>query len=422
MSDLLSRAIVGFAKHASAQDFTVTPGAFAHLLPQSQGFLSPEYLKLSRPVAHPQNKLYVPVRGPLDLKQAIPLENIITGLSGNNGGAIASATTSEIGSILDVVFGTAATDPAGAATTATGGVGASKTLAVTEMGRFPVGTVIAFVTTAPVQTVIRQVRARAGGAGAGNLTLDRIYTGTVTNGQTVLRAARWVDDPGVYEHIHAAFFAEYDNDRRLYLGGMSRGELTFPRGAKAMLKTSWRFTDVQDVAETDPAFVDPTRGSAVMNSNSFLMIGDVAYTFTDVSFGLSGSIEERAADNGPHGVYGYTVQKGEEKPRAQLHVKILRGTNTLEVKDSGADPFTLNKAQAYDVNAGDPLNVYDIAFGLGQVSGAAMAGGGCYGVLPAAYLASAKETPFSGYKMIDAVFEASTPSAAGIFPFEFHLL
>lgn len=416
MSDLGSKVIIGFGPHANAQDLTSTP-AFVHQLPEKQGFFSPEFTKLERAPAHPQNKLFGPVRGPLDLKTAIQLEQIITGLSGNTGGAIASATTSEIGPILNTVFGTPAIDPAGAVTTATGGVGATKTLAVTEMARFPVGTVITFVTTVPVATYVRQVRARAGASGAGNLTLDRIYTGTVTNGQNVFRCARWVDDPSVYEHIHGAFFAEYDNDRRMYLGGMSRAQMQFTRGQYARLMTSWLFTDVQDIAETDPAFVEPVRGSAIMNANSAFFIGDVQYYATDLSVQLGGAVVPRQVDNGPHGILGYLVEKGESKPNTTLKVKLLRGVNAGETKDSGADPFTMNKAQGFDVNGGDPINTYDVAFHFSTAAGAL-----CYGVGSVAAMKSAKEVIVDGYKMIDLEIEFESPSAASLlFPFEFHL-
>ena len=92
------------------------------------------------------------------------------------GAAIDPETTTEIGGELDVVFGTDSIDPAGAATTATsaGSVPSTATLGVTELARFPVGTVIMF--EAPAATLhTRQVRARSGSSGAGTLTLDRTW-------------------------------------------------------------------------------------------------------------------------------------------------------------------------------------------------------------------------------------------------------
>lgn len=412
MSDSQSKCIVGFGKHASATDFTTSPVSFMHLLPERHTFTSPDTVRLRRAPSHPQNKGFAPLRGPIDMSQAYELEQILRGLSGNSGGAIDPELTTDVAQILDVAFGTDSVDPSGVVTTATGGTGASKILVVTEQARFPIGTVIMF--TSSTGTFVRQVRARAASSGAGNLTLDRTFTGTVQS-HNVIRCARWKADPAIYEHTHGGFFVEYDNERRLYLGGLCTARMDFSRGQYGKLITSWRFTDVQDIAEADPTFSEPTAGSALVRMNNKFWIGDDAYYSTDLSVDLGGSVVARSVDDSPHGVLGYLNFKGGDAARPKLSVKLLRGVNTGEVADS-TGTLSRNKAQSWDKALGDAQSTLDVAF---QVGGAAAAFG--YGVMSAATITSAKDAVIDGYKMLELELEATGPTDTNLAPFEFHL-
>lgn len=413
MSDQDSRLVLSFGKHASAVDFSATPGTLVHLLPEKWGFHSPSRVNLARSPAHPQNRLFPGLAGPIDMSKAHELEVILRGLSGNTGAAIDPETTNDTARLLDVVMGTDSIDPAGAVTTATGGTPASRILGVTEQAGFPVGIVVMF--QAPAGTFhVRQVRARAGASGAGNLTLDRVWTGAVAT-SNVIRFARWRDDPAVHEHIHGFFRAEWTNDRRDYRGGMSRATFDFTVGQYARLMTSWMFTDVADAAELAPTFTEQTTGSGLVNVNNSFFIGDAAFYATDLKIELGGSMGARGASSGPQGVQGYRVTKGAGAPKTRYSVKLQRGVSAGEIADSTGTP-SMNSLQAWDKALGDSYATFDIAAQVGTVAGAC-------GYFPAqaASCVKCEVVIVDGYKHLDVEFECNSPSDVLLSPFEAHL-
>ena len=415
--------LLSFGKHASITDFSSTP-SLIHLLPESHGFQGADYERLQPAPHNPTGKRFPARRGVIDIKKAIPLEQTIRGLYGNVGAAINPETTTEIGGILDVVFGTDSIDPAGAATTATsaGSVPSTATLGVTELARFPVGTVIMF--EAPATTFhVRQVRARSGSSGAGTLTLDRTWSGAVADLSTIIRAARWVDDPTVHQHIHGYFRGEWQNGdaadpARVYLGGMSRATLDFAVGQFAKLNTSWMFTDIADSAPADTAFSEPVAGNALVNANNSFWIGNDAYYATDLKVELGGAMSAFAANSGPHGVQGYKVMKAGQSQRTRMTVTLALGPNAGEVNET-----LLNTLQGYGLAAGAEFVPLDVAF---QVGGAA-AGFGYNPMCAAVVVACDAGVVVDGRKHVALTLEATDPVNAGVtggaslYPYEFHL-
>ena len=417
-----SAFLLSFGKHSSITDVSSTP-ALTHLLPEKHGFSGADYGRLQPAPFNPTNKRFPAKRGVVDVTKAIALEQILRGLQGNNGGAIASLTTSEVGGILDVVFGTAAVDPAGAATTATsaGSDGGTATLVVAERLRCPVGSVVMF--QAPSGTYhVRQVR--VGGSGAGALTVDRNWTGTVADGTTIVRAARWVDDPAVHEHVHAYFRGEWQggdalDPARVFRGCMSRATLDFATGQFAKLMTSWQCTDIADVAPADTAFSEPAAGHALVVANNNFWLGTMGVKYADnIKVEIGGSVSPLRATSGPHGVQGYKVMKGGEAPRTRLTVTCLLGPGAGEISEA-----ELNTLQGHDLAAGQEFVPLDVAF---QVGGVAQAFG--YNVIPAAVSVAADDSVVvDGRKHVALTLEATDPVNAGVtggsslYPYEFHL-
>lgn len=416
-----SAFLLSFGKHSSITDVSSTP-SLTHLLPEKHGFSGADYGRLQPAPFNPTNKRFPAKRGVVDVTKAIALEQILRGLQGNTGGAIASLTTSEVGGILDVVFGTAAVDPAGAATTATsaGSDGSTATLVVAERLRCPVGSVVMF--QAPSGTYhVRHVR--VGGSGAGALTLDRNWVGTVADGTTIVRAARWVDDPAVHEHVHAYFRGEWQggdalDPARVFRGCMSRASLDFATGQFAKLMTSWQCTDIADVAPADTAFSEPAAGHALVCANNSFWIGNTAYYADGLKVELGGTSSPVRANSGPHGIQGYKVMKGGEAPRTRITVTLQLGVNTGEVNEA-----LLNTLQGHDLDAGEEFVPLDVAF---QVGGVAQAFG--YNVMPAAVVVAADDSVVvDGRKHVAITLEATDPVNAGVtggsslYPYEFHL-
>ena len=418
-----SAFVLSFGKHSSITDVSSTP-TLTHLLPERHGFMGADYGRLQPAPLNPANKRFPARRGVIDVTKGMALEQIIRGLYGNSGGAIDPETTSEVGAILDVVFGTDSIDPAGASTTVltSGSVPATATLAVTELARFPIGTVVMF--QAPALTYhVRQVRARSGASGSGTLTLDRIWSGTVADATTAIRCARWVDDPSVHQHVHAYFRGEWQNGdagdpARTFLGCMSRATLEFGVGQHAKLMTSWQATNIADAAAADPTFTEPSAGGSVVNTNNSFWIGDTAYYATDQRIDLGGSVSAFRANSGPHGVQGYKVMKGGEAPRTRMSVTLALGVNSGEVNET-----LLNTLQGYGLNAGSEFVPLDVAFQAGGAAGAF-----CYCVMPGAVVVEADDSVVvDGRRHVRLTLEASDPENAGVtggaslYPFEFHL-
>lgn len=411
MSNLASLCTVSFGKHASTTDFTTAAVSMMNLPVEKHSFLSPDTVKLRRMPTHTLNKGFAPFRGHIDVSKSYAVEQLIRGLSGNTGAAIDPETTTDIAQILDVAAGTASIDPAGAVTTATGGTGGTPNLTVTSGTNIPDGMVIMF--EAPAGTYhVRQVRS---GGGTGTLVLDRTYSGTVANGTNVVRMARWKFDPAVFEHVHGHFRTEYGDDRRDFTGGMCTVAMDFSVGAIGKMTSTWKFTNVADAAEQNPTFSEPVAGGGVVNVNNNFWIEDDVYYATDAKLECGGDVVPRKANTGPNGVLGSTVQKGGDKARPKLSLRLQRGTNTGEVADSAGNT-SQNILQAWSTALGVALTTLDIALQVGGAAGAC-----CYVVMPAAACTKCEEVIVDGMKMLDCEFEAMGPSSTTFAPLEFHL-
>jgi hypothetical protein len=308
----------------------------------------------------------VPVELVKDVSKTLGFEFILRGPSGNAGGAITSATATEVGDVLDTVLG-AATDPSGAATTATGGTGATPNVTVASGTNVANGVVCAFLTDGVTAPIVRQVES---GGGTGTLVLDRTYTGTVTAGGVFYRGPRWSVAPATHELTHSFLRGEADNRMREFFGCMAALKIDLAVGQYARLMADFNYTDVQDAAEANPTFTGPTSGNAVVTSNNKLFIGNDQFMALDLAVDFGGAVKPRVANSGPHGVQGYTVERAGDNPLPKITGKMYLGTNSTlgEVADS-ANTFRSNYAQGWDKSAGENSTSWDIALQAGNVIG-----------------------------------------------------
>lgn len=424
MSFQSKQRVITFGKHGSTTDLTSTPGSLIRLMPEVEGFRSPSRVMLARNPVRSDSARRPPFAGPKDVSKTYALEQIIRGVSGNTGAAFDVETTTEIGKILDVIFGADSVDPANAVTTATGGTPASKLLGVNARDDIPNGMAVMF--QGPAGTYhIRRVVSGGGAAGAGNLTVDRIWTGAVAAGQNIIRSASWVLNPAVHMHTHGFFRAETtdgsDEGRRDYVGCMSLAQMRFDVGQYGRLITSWRANDVADNSEENPSVTDATAGNAIVNAASFFFLGDEVYMAKDIVIDLGGTLEAREANNGPNGVQGYAALRGPDHPPAKLSLKAYRGSGGAtfgEIGDSSGN-VNINKLQAWDKSAGEEPTIWDVAIQAGVRETRA-----CYAHGPAAVCTKLEEITIGGLQGLDLEFEFFTPVASpyvGFAPLSFHL-
>lgn len=417
------KCLVRVGKHASTSDWLTEPASYvqagggAHLRPTRHSFSISDAMKLARPVDDPLNVGVPPFRGPVNIGGSYELDISLKGLNGNNGGAIDPATTTDATPFLDCLFGTDSDDPAGAAATAVnaGSDGSTKTLAVSETARFTIGRVIRF--EAPAGTYhVRQVRARSASSGPGTVTVDRIWTGAVADATTIIRFARWKDDPAVVEHTHLGFDVEWTGAARAkFLGAMGMWTIDLQSGRDAMLKVSGlRCTKIELAAPASTAFSAPTTGGAVVRSNNQLWIGDEAFYAHGITIVEGGVMSPRPADDGPSNVLGYTKHKGGDSGRTKLNAKFFRGALSGEIADDSGT-FSARIAQGHSLNLGDVMGTWDLAVQAGSAAGALF-----YGVMREAVITRIEEGVFENKRGLDIDFEA-TGYDADLAPFEAHL-
>lgn len=400
-----------FGKYSSATDYSSTAPTLVDMLPDGgrDSFGSRSPIVLARDPSHPSNRRFPGVRGPTDLSKPVTPEFIVHGLSGNNGGAITPSAATDLSQMLDVLFGIASVDPAGAATTVTGGTGSTPNLTVASGAGIPNGMVVGFSTDAD-GFIMRQVRS---GGGTGTLVLDRTYSGTPSG--TVIRLARWVFDPSVLQHAHGYFRAEWANWRRDFWAALGTGRFDLTNGQYVKLLTSWMFSGCDDVAEANPTFTEQTRGSALVSTNAAFYIGNAQLFATDISVEIGGDVRARPSFDGTNGVKGYASFKGPGTPRPKIACKLYRGTGTGEVADSTGTP-SLNTLQGTGLDLGAAKTALDIAVAVGR----AAAGLG-YWVMRGAECVKADDIEVDGYQMIDCEFLGNSASPSSYYPLEFHL-
>lgn len=337
MTDVTRMTDVQFGLHSNSADFSSTPGTLVRILPTAMSGLYPrQRTPIERPLYSSDNRRYLQVRGARDLSQ-ISVTQEMCGMNNSSGGAVTVQSVMEQGYMLDAIFGASAAAISGAATTVTGGTPASAQLTVTSGTNIANGDMVLFRTgsaTGPV--VMREV---AAGGGTGTLTFTHVYTGTPFSTGTVYRAARWNLSTSTTHHTHGYFRAEGENWRRDYYGCFPNSmRISIPDSGPVSLETSWTPTDWADVAEANPSFSEPSRGSPTVSGGCEFRIASTAYLLRNASITLANAAAPRGSVTGPNGVQGYVATS---KWDCMLEGELYLGDNgnTIgELQDSTGTP------------------------------------------------------------------------------------
>lgn len=402
---------VQFAKHTDATTFSSSGiGTPYFLEPTTMPDPFPRDVERTERVLHrPSNHQLAEVRGRKNL-DPIQIPLLLRGFSVNAGAALDAQTETEVGQLLDVISGGTSTDASGTATTTTGGTGASSTLTVTSGTNVANGVGVLFQTDG--DPVVREV---VSGGGTSSLTLDRDYTGTVTNGGVLARSCYWTFDPAVSRHTHGFLRLEGEDWRRDYTGCMSDLQISVEEGQPATFSTSWMPSSWADNAEANPSFTAPTAGAYVMGVNCGLWIGDDKYMIKNASLECGHTIVPRVTMTASDGVLGYVVTA----KMPVIKCRVYHGTTSLgELADSTGN-FSMNKAQALtnssaaSTSAGQIVSTYDIALQVGNIATGAM-----YVRMPAATVRG-RMVDDNGMECMDLEIHATAPSSGS--PMRLHI-
>lgn len=400
MSDLARMLSVVFAKQSSATVFDAASiGTAFSLEPESCEVMPRDTVRLERNLVRGDNQEYASVIGPKAL-DPIAMTLLMRGVSGNTGtSAFASATTTEIGQLLDCIIA-AAVDPSGAGSTAT--AGATPNLTMTSGANYANGDGVLFATS--TGTWAREI---VSGGGTSTLVLDRAYTGTVSNPTTILRGAHWLLTPATSMKTHGFIRAKGEHWERSYAGCMSSLDLDFSEGQVVKASMSWQPTDWTDTT-VGTAFSAPTAGSHIVNIGATFMIGDTAFLLKGAKLTLGYTISPRTTVVGPNGIQGYVVTREQPVLTGSLYV----GSNSSfgEINDSSGTPRINSLTQTTNdsgtaITAGTAAATYDISLQVGTAGSQAM-----YLRMPAAEF-SGKVAQDNGVEVINFSAKATRPSS-----------
>lgn len=352
-----------FGKHASVSDWTTAPSTYRTIEPESAGVYPRDTRRLDRKLYSPDNRAFSSVIGPqkLDPFQVVQLFRGVN--SNSDGGAFTVATSLEQADMLDVIFGTAASNISGAAVTvaAAGHTPGSGILEVSGT-TVATGDMILFSVSSGADFIAREV---ASGGGTTTLTTDRPWSGTPTTGATVVRAARWNHDPSVHDRVHGGWKAEWEDGLHEFLGCMCESfELSIAEGEIVKMTTSWVPTSIEPGTDSSLSYSAPTFGAEIVAVNAAFWIGSVEYLVEGLSFRKAAQLRPRRTPAGENGVLGYVVTAEDD---VVIRGRIYAGSNsgsTGEMQyDSGTPSFR-------DLTEGNTAR--DIALQVGLSAGAAM--------------------------------------------------
>ncbi len=358
MTDVTRMLSLKYAKHTDANTFSNTPGTLRIIEPEdAAAFYPSEVQRLERKLASPDNRRFPHRPGPkkLDVRS---LKMRLRGVNNNDGGALVAQSATEHGEMWDTFFGANATVPSGAATTVTGGNGATPNVTVTSGAGFANGDGILFATSAsaPFGYIAREV---VSGGGTTTLVVDRTFSGTPVG--TAYRAVRHVLSRSTHKHVHGFFSAEGENWRCDYFGCIAESlELDMKEGDVVRCTMGWRPMDWGEVDEANPAYVGATAGAEILAINSAFYLGSTEYLVKGLKLNAQNVVAPRDCVNGVNGVHGYEiVDKDEVLLTGQIYVGDNGGSIGELVYDAGSPTV---KALQSPTSA--PAPTFDVAIEL----------------------------------------------------------
>lgn len=397
MTDLDRQTFLQFGKHASATDFTSTPGTLYALTPESGDFRPLGTTVVERDLMASDNRNFLSAVGIKELTQR-PLVMEMKGLSSGLVATRARLTDSDMGAMLDVIFGADGVDAASTDSTFSSVSGAALTVASgTPYSEANQG-ISVNVGAAGVE--FRERRSIAGAV----ITMDRALVGTPAAATPVRRACTWRYNPSNTEHVHGYFNAEGQGWRRTYTGCMSSATMSFPDAGKCMLSTSWDFDDFQNQTPATPSFVAPNGGAPIVAINSVLHIGASRFICSGATLDLGLEFQRRATNAGANGGLGFKATRKKPVFRCNVYGPGLSALN--ELLESTGTPSIRDIAGTGLV--GGALRVaHDVAFQVGNSNGR-----GCYVVIPGAELRG-RVVEQNGMSMVALEAHAASLGAGG---------
>lgn len=402
MTDVARILTVQAGLHSSAADFSSTPGTTYRLDCNEVDAFPRSRASLARELYSTDNRRFAGVWGLKDIG-AVKLGMNFCGVSSNTGAGIIPLERLEQASLLNSIFGATSATITGSAPTlsavSTPGITVSSTVIAT-------GDMIMFNTSTGWHC--REV---VSGGGSTSLTLDRAFTGTAVASSTVYRSARWNLATATTHHTHLYLSVEGENWRRDFFGlGPEGFDLAMAEGQLVDFSSSWLPTDVTDVAEANPSYSAPTKGSPIVVADAPLYIGDTEFLVRNLKVSLKNTLAPRVATTGPNGVHGYVVErKHEVMVSGELYIG--DNSNTLGELVDGSGTPSLNDLTGSGTStvAGTVKSTYDLGLQVGSAASGAM-----YIRIPAADI-EAKVKRNGAFPVLEFSAFASAPSSGSAF-------
>lgn len=362
MSDASFIRHLRFGQHASATDWLTVPSV-AFVEPEEPIIVDPKYLYADRRGVQRGNGEASPHLQIAKRRDGFWSPNprfALRGLSGSGAGdgVATSSRTQDLSTILEAVVGVKVE---GLGDTFAASPGSGTALTMNGTASQPNGTGVVIMGDAGNKYVAREVVSTS----STTLNIDRALT-TDTGAADVPEASSvqygmrtFHVSQAVRNRTHLAFDAEGENYRRQIVGCLGNLILRFPFGGAASAElVNWMCTEWDDVAEGNPTWATPTRGSVIEGADCPMWFGAGAsptlYMAYDVEIDIGLQIIARRSDGAPNGAWGYVA--GVMRPTMSFKLRFGTLTGPDEVPDATLDTLR-----------GE--GVFDVAFQAGRTPG-----------------------------------------------------
>lgn len=391
MTNISRLQTLRYTLHSNATTFTgviapASPTGVAPTTPvplqitdEASSFLPRQRTPIDRSLRSLSGRRFPHVRGAQDVGD-LTVATEFKGVNSNTGAAVTDwEAKMEQGYLLASLFGAVAPATTGAAPTiaSSGHTPASGIVAFTSAANVQNGAVIGFATASGFQ--VGRV-ASGGGATTTSVTLDHPYNGTPTNATTVFRFAVYSVSDSVTSHVHAFFTAEGEDWRRDYAGCAPMSmNLGIPNTGALTMSSVFSPTSWADIAESNPAYADPTAGNPIVNDGAIFRLDGAEFLLRNASITYNCATAIRETATKANGRFGGVCGTGEGKSFMIEGELYISDAATLgEIQDNGGTP-TLPALLGSDVAAGQVSTQREIALQVGTEIGGCM-----YALLPTA--------------------------------------
>lgn len=378
MTNISRLQTLRYALHANATTFTGTPGTLVPLqiTDEASSFLPRQRTPIDRSLRSLSGRRFPHIRGAQDVGD-LTVATEFKGVNANTGGAVADwEAKMEQGYLLASLFGAVAPATASTASTVdtTGHTPATGVLQVVSGTNYSVGQVIAFATSAGLQIGRIEIKA------TNVLTLQHPYTGTPTTGATVFRLGVYTVSDSVTSHVHAFFAAEGEDWRRDYFGCAPMSmNIGIPNTGALTMSSVFSPTTWADVAESNPAYADPTAGNPIVNDGAYFRLDGAEFLLRNASITYNCATAIRETTSKTNGRLGGVCGTGEGKSFMIEGELYISDAATLgELQDNAGTP-TMSALLGSDVAAGQVSTQREVAIQVGTEIGGCM-----YALLPTA--------------------------------------